>query len=207
MKIDLHVHLENRPYRYARKLVQQAKEALMDALCLTEHNAETPPDYYAALKADVDIPIFWASEYSSAQGHILTFMPDEKITFEKLYLPMQDIIDMASTAGGIAIPVHPYTTIHSTPLSDGVFKLKNLTAIETINGALSSESNMQAETARSRLGIKGTGGSDAHNEFMVGRAYTVFQDNIKTTKDLIKALLNGRYSAARNNFTDFKYER
>lgn len=207
MKIDLHVHLENRPYRYARKLVQQAKEAMMDALCLTEHNAETPPHYYAALKEDVDIPVFWASEYSSEQGHILLFMPDEKITYEKLYLPMQEIIDTASRAGGIAIPVHPYTKMHSTPLADGVFQLKNLTAIETINGALPAEANMQAETARSRLAIKGIGGSDAHNEFMVGRAYTIFKDNFKTTKDLIEALLNGRYSAAKNNFANFQDER
>ena len=197
MKIDLHVHLENRPYRYARRLVQQAKEASMDALCLTEHNAEAPPQYYTALKEDVDIPVFWASEYSSEQGHILVFMPDEKITYEKLYLPMQEIIDIASNAGGIAIPVHPFTKMHSTPLAEGVFELKNLTAIETINGALPTESNIQAEEARSRLGIKGTGGSDAHNEFMVGRAYTIFRDNIKTTQDLIKALLNGRYSAAK----------
>lgn len=207
MKIDLHVHLENRPYRYARKLVQQAKEALMDALCLTEHNAESPPDYYDALKSDVDIPVFWASEYSSQQGHILVFTPDEKITYEKPYLHIQEIIDIASKAGGIAIPVHPYTKIHSTPLADGIFLLKNLVAVETINGALSSDSNILAEAARSRMGIKGTGGSDAHNEFMVGRAYTIFKDNIKTTKDLIKALLNGRYSAAKNNFTNFQDER
>lgn len=207
MKIDLHVHLENRPYRYARKLVQQAKEALMDGICLTEHNAEAPPPYFADLKVDVDIPVFWASEYSSAQGHILMFMPDEKFLFEKLYLPMQEIIDKASEAGGVAVPVHPYSRMHSVPLGDGVFQLKNLTAIETINGALPAELNIQAENARSRLGIKGTGGSDAHNEFMVGRAYTVFKDNIGTTKELIKALIEGRYSSAKNNFANFLNER
>ncbi len=54
---------------------------------------------------------------------------------------------------------------------------------------------MLAEKARSRLGIKGTGGSDAHNEFMTGRAYTVFKENIKDTTGLVKALKYGDYNA------------
>jgi len=197
MKIDLHTHLEKRPYRYVRRLIQQAKEIGMDAICLTEHNAEEPPDFYPALKEDVDIPVFWASEYSSAEGHILVFMPGEKVKFAKQWQPMQEIIDMAKDAGGVAIPVHPFSHIHRNPLGDKVFQLENLTAIETINGALNTEDNIKAETARSRLGIKGIGGSDAHNEFMVGRAFTVFRDKIKTMDDLINALLHGRYSASR----------
>ena len=206
MKIDLHVHLEHRPYRYARRVIQQAKEIGVDAVCLTEHNAETPPVYFEDLRKDIDIPVFWASEYSSNQGHILVFMPGEKVTYKENWQSMQEIIDMANSAGGVAIPAHPYTSTHSIPLGDGVFDLKGLTAIETINGSLAAESNMLAEAARSRLGIKGIGGSDAHNEFMVGRAFTIFRKQIKTMVDLINELKTGRYSAAKNDLTIISQE-
>lgn len=195
MKIDLHVHLEKRPYPYARKALQLALEAGMDGVCFTEHNDPLPPEYFKNLREDVMAPVFWACEYSSREGHILVFTPGEKFEFESLWRPMQEIIDLARELGGIAIPVHPYSTLHSTPLGDGVFQLKNLEAIETVNGGLSHEDNIKAEKARSRLGIAGIGGSDAHNEFMTGRAYTVFEENIKTPAQLVKALTEGIYNA------------
>jgi len=200
MKIDLHIHLEKRDYRYARRVIHQAKESGMDAIALTEHNAESPPDYFNDLTEDGGIPVFWATEYSSDEGHILVFMRKNQFEITKLWLPMQEIIDRVKSMGGIAIPVHPYTNLHRSKLGDGVFNLKNLIAIETLNGALDDECNQMAERARAALNLKGIGGSDAHNEFMVARRFTIFRRKIKTQDDLIEELINGRYSASRRRY-------
>jgi len=60
MKIDLHVHLEGRPYLYARRAIQQAKEIGMDGVCFADHNIANPPHYFGDLQTDVDIPVFWS---------------------------------------------------------------------------------------------------------------------------------------------------
>lgn len=192
----MHVHLESRPYAYARKVVNIAKDLQIDGICFTDHNIECPPDYFAILKTNVDIPIFWATEYSSRQGHILVFTPDDYFAIPETILSMQEVILRAEEKEGIAIPVHPFSSLHKNVIGSGISQLKGLTIIETINGALSRESNLLAENMRAALRIKGIGGSDAHNEFLTGRAYTIFPKPILDQKDLINTLKTGSYSAA-----------
>ncbi|MCD4786448.1 MAG: PHP domain-containing protein [Candidatus Eremiobacteraeota bacterium] len=200
MKIDLHIHLEKRDYRYARRVIHQSGESGMDAICLVEHDVTGPPDYFNDLSGDSGMPVFWATEYSSQEGHILVFTRNNNFEISHIKLPMQEIINRAKSLGGIAIPVHPYTNLHRSGLGNGVFELENIIAIETINGALDDECNLMAERARAVLNLKGIGGSDAHSEFMVGRAFTIFRRKIKTQAELIDTLISGRYSASRRKY-------
>jgi len=196
MKIDLHIHLEERGAEYARRVIIMAKEAGMDGICLMEHNRFPEDGFTEKLSSDAGYPVFPAAEYSAREGHIIIIHPGESFTLPEGWVPMQEIIDLAAQKGAVAIPAHPYSGTHRTKPGDGIEKLTGIFAIETINGALTEESNRKAQDAANRLGLKGTGGSDAHSEFLTGRAYTIFEDMIKTREDLIKSLKNGRYAAS-----------
>ncbi|MCE1246543.1 MAG: hypothetical protein LWY06_07865 [Firmicutes bacterium] len=194
MKIDLHIHLEERGADYAGRVVIMAKEAELDGICLVEHNKFPQPGFAEKLASDKGYAVFPAAEYSSKEGHILIIHPGDGFPLPEGWAPMQEIVDLCVQNGAAAIPVHPYSTIHKYTPGDLIADLKGIYAIETINGALPEECNRKAQHEANRLGLKGTGGSDAHSEFLVGRAYTIFEDMIKTRQDLVNALKNGRYA-------------
>jgi predicted metal-dependent phosphoesterase TrpH len=194
MKIDLHIHLEERGAGYARRVIIMAKEAELDGICLVEHNAFPAEEFIKTLAKQTDFPVFGAAEYSSNKGHIMLIHPEAGFTLPEPRLPMQEIIDLCIQNSAIAIPVHPYSTIHRNSPGNGIYNMKNIAAIETINGAIPKECNTRAQEAANRLGLKGIGGSDAHSEFLTGRAFTIFEDKIKTQEDLVNALINGRYA-------------
>ena len=83
-------------------------------------------------------------------------------------------------------------------LGDKVLTLKGLYALEAANGSVSTDGNRRAHQAAEKMGIKGTGGSDAHGLFTVGKAYTLFSAPILTEQDLVDALRYSDYSAHLN---------
>lgn len=197
MKIDLHLHLEDRTYSYAQWLIYMAKErCLLDGVCLVEHNADQPPPYLENLRKEMDFPIFWGSEYSSRDGHILVITPTGYFQLDGQGKSMQEVVEKANELGGMAIPVHPFSKKYRVNLGEKIYHLRGLVAIETINGGLSTQENRLAEHARSALGIKGIGGSDAHHDYHIGRAFTIFRNKINTQEELLRELRNGRYSAS-----------
>jgi len=102
--------------------------------------------------------------------------------------------------GGIAIPAHPFQRdMLGRCVGNRVFDLENLTAMEVINGSASAEENEKAAEAATRLGISGTGGSDAHGLIVLGRAYTLFPASVNTETELVRALRSGGYKACWNN--------
>lgn len=195
MKIDLHIHLEQGGREYALLNAIRAAEAGMEGAVFFEHNAPAPPAWWGSFAASSPIPSFYGCEYSSGGGHLLVITPDGSFPHGPLFRPMQEMIDLASSLQGAAIAAHPYTRMHSRPLGDGIFALKGLAAVETINGAQSLAANQAAEEARCRMGLPGVGGSDAHNPNMTGRAFTMFRERIGSQEGLVQALKTGRYSA------------
>jgi predicted metal-dependent phosphoesterase TrpH len=68
-------------------------------------------------------------------------------------------------------------------------------AIETLNGANKVRSNELATEIAEQLGLPGTGGSDAHALWQVGRCVTVFEREIRSQEELVSELRRGRYAA------------
>jgi hypothetical protein len=70
-------------------------------------------------------------------------------------------------------------------------------AIEIGNGKLSDDENDMARKVAEKLGLPGTGGSDAHRVDEVGRWVTVFEKDIHSEQDLLAELRAGRFSAVK----------
>ena len=68
-------------------------------------------------------------------------------------------------------------------------------AIEVGNGKLMDDENDMAHKVAEKLGLPGTGGSDAHRIDEVGHWVTVFEKNIESENELLEELWAGRFRA------------
>jgi len=196
-KVDLHVHtsLGGDSHIKPNKLVNRALEVGLDAVCVTEHHSYALSEPVQKISRETNFPIFRGTEYRAAEGHLLVF--GAKVEKSELLpgLPMQFAVDWVNGRGGVAIPAHAYQKgIVGSYLGDRVLELKNLIALEVLNGSATSEENRRALEAATLMGVKGIGGSDAHGLISIGKVYTLFPSPIETEEDLILALRNGGYT-------------
>ncbi len=201
-KIDLHVHsaLGGDSNIKPDDLVERARAAGLDAVCVTEHHSHALSAPFDEISRKSGFPIFRGMEYRAAEGHLLIFGVKAGRGDLLSGLPMQDTIDWVHTGGGVAIPAHPYQKdMVGGSLGDRVLGLQGLHALEVANGSASLADNRFALQAAAILGLKGIGGSDAHGLLTVGQAYTLFPSPIRTEKELIKALRCESYSAHFNH--------
>ena len=69
-------------------------------------------------------------------------------------------------------------------------------AIEIRNGSVSDQENEMAARVAVRLGLPGTGGSDAHQVDAVGKCTTEFEREIADERQLLEELRAGRFRAS-----------
>lgn len=199
MKIDLHVHIDRANPLILSDMVQFALERGIDGIgAIHHHYAEIDRDLLEEidhLNQTGGFRIFPGVELTRNIGHFLVFgiSPSEVNQMVKERLTNQQILDYVDKNNGVAIAAHPFDK--KERLGNSIFELKNLHIIETINGKLPDDRNQLAYEAGRKMGCFGVGGSDAHYSFQIGRAYTIFQDEIHSLQDLLTALKNGHYQA------------
>ncbi|MDA8140347.1 MAG: PHP domain-containing protein [Desulfobacteraceae bacterium] len=201
-KIDLHVHsaLGGDSSIQPETVVAQARRAGLDGVCITEHHSYDLSRPFDQIARRENFPILRGLEYRAAEGHLLIygvragkgdFLPG---------LPMQTVVEWVHRRGGVAIPAHPYRAgIVGSPLGDRLLQLKELVAVETVNGSLNAEENRLAGQAARQMGVRGIGGSDAHGIQALGSAYTCFPGPIENEAELVAALRKDDYFAEQND--------
>jgi predicted metal-dependent phosphoesterase TrpH len=209
-KVDLHVHtvLGGDALIQPEQLVPRAREAGLDAVCVTEHHSYSLSQPFDAISRRAGFPIFRGVEYTADEGHLLIFGVNVGRGDLPPRLPMQRVLDRVHERGGVGIPAHPYQRgVVGGNLGSRVLKLKGLIALETINGSIPDEENERAARAAATMGLSGTGGSDAHGLHVLGRAYTSFSSPIDSEEQLVEALKTGEYRACWNGCSSQTAER
>ena len=194
--VDLHIHtvLGGDSAIEPAELVEQARAAGLDAVCVTEHHSYALSKPCDDISRSTGFPIFRGMEYRAAEGHLLVFGVPLSRGDMPPGLPMQKVADRVHEQGGVAVPAHPYQRdMVGGSLGDRVLALKGLYALEGANGSVSDDGNRRAMEAARTLGIAAIGGSDAHGLLTVGRACTVFDGALKSEADLVEALRRGNY--------------
>ena len=204
MRIDLHIHtapLSACSYIDPRELVQEARRLKLDGICLTEHQVVWDRAEVDGLAEEAGIRIFRGNELTTNQGDILVFGFYEDI---KELLIIQDLRDKVTAAGGYMIAAHPFRGFKTFGIGqlqmtvDQACKRKVLEfvdAVEIGNGKLSPEENEMARKVAEKLGLPGTGGSDAHRVDEIATWVTVFEKNIEDENELLQELHAGRFRA------------
>jgi hypothetical protein len=204
MKIDLHIHtspLSACSYIDPQELIQEARRLQLDGICLTEHQVVWDPDEVDKLAAEAGISIFRGNEFTTNQGDILVFGFYEDI---KELLIIQELREKVTAADGYMIVAHPFRGFKTFGIGqlqltvEQACKRKVLEfvdAVEIGNGKLSPEENNMARKVAEKLGLPGTGGSDAHRVDEVGTWVTVFEKEIESEIELVQELHAGRFRA------------
>jgi predicted metal-dependent phosphoesterase TrpH len=206
MRIDLHIHTAPRSacsHLSLSELIETAGQRKLDGICLTEHQVVWELKEAEKLAAEGNIRVFRGNEFTTNQGDILVFGFDEDI---KELLTIQELQQAVKTAGGYMIAAHPFRgfktfgigQLHMTvdqACQRKVFEFVD--AIEIGNGKLSDDENDMARKVAEKLGLPGTGGSDAHRVDEVGRWVTAFERDFRSEQDLLAELRGGRFAAVK----------
>jgi len=201
--IDIHIHtkpLSADSNLAAGEAIREAKRLGLDGICLTEHNKSWAHEDIEALRSQWDFPVFRGVEVDTIEGHVVVF---------GLYRDFEGVIRVEELRKavieeqGVMIAAHPFkgfrafgfSELNLTPEQGSkrpVFK--SVDVIEGFNGKSNEKENRLAQEVGNLLGLKVTGGSDAHNLEEVGRCVTIFKSEIYTERELIAELKAGRFS-------------
>ena len=209
MLIDLHCHTVEKSDDSMLTLPEigrLARERGLDAVCITDHEAFWEPEVLEQAGKEIGVLFIPGAEINTDSGHVLVFGLSE---YRFGYHHPDRLLGAVTQAGGATILAHPYRRalppgvgpnspefevaldrVQSNPL------LPLVDAIEVSNGRGTPEQNAFSTALAERLGMPGTGASDAHAESGFGISATEFEREVKGVRDLIVELKAGRFRAS-----------
>ena len=208
MLIDLHTHtdpLSHDSLITPDQLVDLAKAAGIDGVCLTEHDFFWEPDKARDLGRKHSFLVISGIEVNTEDGHVLVF------GLEKYVYGMHRIRELATLvddAGGAMLAAHPYRRQlpfelrHEGDWADALDRAAAnpayplVAGVESHNGRGTVRENAFALALADRLGLPQVAGSDAHASADVGTCATEFEREISGLDDLIEELKAGRFRPA-----------
>ena len=205
---DIHVHT----HRYSdcsfigpEDLIHQAVETRLDGIAITEHGMRWPDEEFAKLQKLANSrgiilingqEIYTQNAKNEMEGDFLVFGIKQSLTGR---YSAQELSAIVHKEGGILIAAHPYKLSrggksHYYGAGDRIYKLP-IDAIELSHPDHTELALSKVRKAMNKLGIPGTGGSDAHKIFKVGSCVTIFENKICDEKDFIREIREGNIKA------------
>ncbi len=205
MLIDLHTHTHPLSHDSALTpdaLIEAAKKAGLDGVCLTEHDFFWEHEKAAELGRRHDFLVIPGIEVNTERGHVVAFGLEE---FVYGMHRLGELVGMVEAAGGAMIAAHPYRRqlpFELTQEGDWSEALeqaseneayRHVHAIETLNGRGTERQNAFSAAVCELHKLAQVAGSDAHSAVDVGTCATEFEARIGGLDDLIAELKSGRF--------------
>ncbi len=210
MLIDLHNHtwpLSLDSNMSPSALVERAKKAGLDGICLTEHDWFWAQPAVERLCEQHDFLVLPGVELTTEEGHLLVFGLDSYVFGMHRASFVKESVQRAD---GAVIAAHPYRRQFKPEGDYGVPAYRDQVlhacdnpalqmsdALEVFNGRASSTENSFSLDVMEHLGMKGLAASDAHDLTDVGACATHFDRRIRNVAELIEELKAGRFHPAR----------
>ena len=197
-KIDMHVHsVASDGLSDAKIIVKKAKK-LGIAIAITDHNAASQS--IAASKNKIGVTAIPGIEVTCKEGpHILFYFyssrdlncffkkyvqPNYKEVFtSNLNIGVLDLMRASNKLNGLAIAAHPFSPglcgSYVTFGKNDEF-IKNISGVEGINSSVTNYINERAVYWAKKINKPSIAGSDAHNIWYMGMAYTNIDSNENT---------------------------
>ena len=206
MIIDIHTHTypgSDDSFLTPEQLVAEAKRLGLDGVCITEHDGFWAAEDIDRLSRTFDFPIFPGCEVTTEDGHLLVYGLRKYIFGMHRSSFVKRLVD---EVGGAIVVAHPYRRTFRPDESEtpegydrmldracrnDAFSLSD--AVEVLNGRGSERENEFSHRIADRLGMQGTGASDAHRLGDLGTFATEFERPVRTLDDFISELRAGRF--------------
>jgi len=198
--VDLHIHTNLGSICSQLgpdELLERAQQLGIDAVCITEHHSHRGANKMVEYAADSGYPVFRGVEIYTELGDMLVYGLKRETRYH--LTTFEELVEMADEDGAVIIPAHPCRGWGRGHKHAHVFPeelLGYVGAIETHNGANTVRSNDAAAAIAEEFGLRGTGGSDAHAIWQVGKCVTVFEREIASEEELVLELREGRFFPA-----------
>ena len=211
MLIDLHAHTSLESWDSTLtpdELVEGAKAAGLDGLCLTEHDQFWDLRRAGELAKRHHFTIIPGCEITTEQGHVLVFGIDSYVYGMHRAPFLREYVDRA---GGVLLVVHPYRRAYtdenepwSLPFDEQVRRAASGNAafgltegVESLNGRGTPRQNEFSAALCAFTGLPSFGGSDTHDPDDMGVCATEFERPVSGLGDFIAEVKAGRFRAAR----------
>jgi len=203
MRVDLHIHTRPKSPCSAidpSALLEEARRAGLDGVCLTEHQNPWSPGEVEELMKAGGIRVFQGNEITTNQGDILVFGYDRDV---KGVVPIQDLRKEVEPVGGLMIAAHPFRGFLLFGISQLQLDLEqackrsvfqHVDGLEIHNCKVTDPENDMARRVAERLGLLGVAGSDAHRLDEVGKCVTIFEREVRAEQELIEEIRAGRFT-------------
>ena len=184
------------------ELIEGAKAAGLDGICLTDHDAFWSDEQIRELCQRHQFLVLAGSEINTDAGHVLVF----GLCRYEFGMHKPDYLRAsADRAGGILIAAHPYrrrfledpgrdpqvrSGMLERAVADPFFGLCE--AVESLNGRGSGEQNRYSADLSDTLEMPRVAGSDAHRGGQLGTAATEFLGRVENLEDLSRLIKAGR---------------
>jgi predicted metal-dependent phosphoesterase TrpH len=203
-RIDLHCHttpLSHDSFLTPDDLVESARAAGLDGVCLTEHDFFWDLDKAQDLGKRHNFLVIAGNEVNTEYGHMLVFGLER---FVYGMHRLHELSQMVREAGGAMVFAHPhrrqlpFELRHEGDWSEAMTRAManeahdHVDAIEVYNGRGSRRENEFSREVCRRASLPGTAGSDAHQRSDIGVCATEFQREVSGLAELIEELKAGR---------------
>lgn len=186
-RIDCHVHSKYSPDARGSlsELVKVAQGKGLTGMAVTDHNVLRMADDMRGARFP-DFLLVPGIEVSVREGHCLALgvrapVPDR--------LTLVETLEKIRAVGGVGVPSHPLRRVHGVKEAAVVAAAPKLRALEVFNARDGkNRSNPKAQDIARRLGLGGTGGSDAHRIFETGNAYAQFEEPVESVDRFLDLL-------------------
>jgi len=182
--IDLHVHSHRSSdgRGTVKDLARRAQEQGIQGFIVSDHNTFEAAKEIAAAKFR-DLLVVPGMEVSSSAGHCLAIGVKSPVPRG---LSLAETLEAIQDAGGVGVPSHPYRIFNGVGEKELDACGRRLVAVEVYNARDGDGwRQRRAEGYAGAHDLGGTGGSDAHQIFEVGNAYTVFPEMPESVDDVV----------------------
>jgi predicted metal-dependent phosphoesterase TrpH len=154
MLFDLHVHSELSPCSVlaVAQIVDRARAAGLDGVCITDHNTTALRRQVAEGVRPDGLCLLVGMEYDTPEGDFLLFGDCDDLGRG---LATPQLLDLMAKRDGVAVAAHPGR--HGRGLREDLLWDRSCTILETLNGRNSEVENYRAEILRRVAGAVGCG--------------------------------------------------
>ena len=192
LKYDLHTHTcySKCSNLKPEALLKTAKKRGLNGIAVTDHNTIKGALKVKGLNKDKNFEVIVGEEISTIQGEVLAYYLQSPIKSNDFF----KVVEEAKKQNGLIVIPHPFRTsinpYHKFKLPlEGI---KNrIDAVECFNARMLPGNNNKADKMSNKLNVAKTGGSDAHFKFEIGKAYTIFDENLRKALKNKKTKVNG----------------
>jgi predicted metal-dependent phosphoesterase TrpH len=187
---------------YKKGYFRHAHLSVPLVVMITDHDYIYASDKLGPLGHQDELIFLPGAEVSTAHGHVLYYgwQPEIVHTYEldRPQLTVKptgpEFLDMVqSLDGGVAFPSHPYRETSMLRELPADALAAELVTLEILNGKTPADQNLMAIEYAKKHGLRGVGGSDAHQMSRLYSYMTLFDGPIRSVADLVTALRNGDY--------------